>query len=221
MTTKIQIDMETYNRKDHFDYFRSLAYPYTGITVNVDVTSLLERCRREQLSFFLMFLHYAALAADSVQELRMRIHEGGITVYDHCPTSHTELLEDGTYCYCTLHHDMPEEEYLRYAETTREQYRKRGTIEEDEDAESMYFVSCLPWMHYTALIQPAAGGDESNPRISWGKYEADRQGRMMMPVTLLVHHALADGIHMAAFYRRLDQLLGNETEEMNTIKEEL
>lgn len=32
----------------------------------------------------------------------------------------------------------------------------------------MYFVSALPWLNYTALVQPAARGDESNPRITWG-----------------------------------------------------
>ena len=34
------IDMERYPRKAHFDYFRSLAYPAAGVTVDVDVTPL-------------------------------------------------------------------------------------------------------------------------------------------------------------------------------------
>ena len=29
------IDMSTYPRRKHFDYFRSLAYPYVGMTVNL------------------------------------------------------------------------------------------------------------------------------------------------------------------------------------------
>ena len=202
------IDLETYPRRAHFAYFSSLSYPYVGVTVNVDVTALVRRCRAEGWSFYLTFLHAAALAADGVPELRRRIHQGGIVEYDECPTSHVELLADGTYCYCTLRHHMPFSEYLPRAERQRALSREAASIEEDEDAEGMYFISTLPWLRYTALIQPVAGGEESNPRITWGRYEADAAGRLQLPVSLLVHHALADGVHIAAFYANLNKEIG-------------
>ena len=200
------IDMDTYVRKEHFSYFRSLPYPYAGLTVDVDVTGLLDRCRKQGHSFYLSFMHLAALAADEVPQFRQRIHDGGIVEYDECPTSHTELLEDGTYCYCTLHHHMEFEEYLKQAEEKRIECKNNG-ITEDEDVESMYFISTLPWLHYTSLIQPVASKDESNPRITWGKYERNVEGRYMMPVSVLVHHALVDGVHIAAFYNNLNRML--------------
>jgi len=43
----------------------------------------------------------------------------------------------------------------------------------------------------------------SNPRITWGAFAPDAEGRLQMPVTLLVHHALADGSHIAKFYDAL------------------
>ena len=36
------IDMEQDPRRDQYAYFRSLANPYVGVTVNVDVTALME-----------------------------------------------------------------------------------------------------------------------------------------------------------------------------------
>ena len=198
------IDMKKYPRKAHFDYFRSLAYPYVGVTANVDVTALADFCKARGVSFYLTFMHAAALAADSIPEFRQRIHDGGIVQYDACPTSHTEALPDGTYCYCTLHHHMSYDEYIVQAEAARARSRERASIEEDEAVESMYFVSSLPWLHYMSMIQPVAGGDESNPRITWGKYEADHRGRLMLPVTVLLHHALADGLHLGQFYQALE-----------------
>ena len=73
--------------------------------------------------------------------------------------------------------------------------------------ESMVFISSLPWLHYSALMQPVAGGDESTPRITWGKYEEDSSGKVLLPVTLLAHHALVDGIHLAQFYNNLEQTI--------------
>ena len=69
----------------------------------------------------------------------------------------------------------------------------------------MYFISALPWLHYTALLQPVAGGDESNPRITWGKFAPDAQGRLMLPVSVLAHHALVDGLHLGRFYTGLER----------------
>lgn len=198
------VDMEKYPRKAHFDYFRSLVYPYMGTTVNVDVTELADACKKSGHSFYLAFMHIAALAADGVEELRYRIKDGGIVCYESCCTSHVEALPNGTYCYCTLRHDMGWKNFFDYAERCRRLCRTDGSIEEDGDVNNYYFISALPWFSYTALIQPAACADESNPRITWGKYERDYNGRLMMPLTVLAHHALADGMHLARFYANVE-----------------
>ncbi len=208
-----RIDMATYPRREHFNHFVGMAYPYAGVTVDVDVTDLLALCREKGYSFYLMVLHAVALAADEVPEFRRRIDNCGIVEYDACPTSHTELKPDGTYAYCTLRHHMPLADYLAKAEAARTAARESGSIEEEAEVQSMYFISTLPWLHYTQLVQPVACGEESNPRITWGKYQPDAAGRMMMPLSVLVHHALADGLHIARFYEEFERhvkLLCNE-----------
>ena len=205
MSAMKRIDLDTYPRRNHFNHFCAMAYPYAGVTVDVDVTDLLSLCREKGDSFYLMVLHAVALAADEVPEFRRRIDHGGIVEYDECPTSHIELKPDGTYAYCTLRHHMPLADYLTQAEVARIAAREGGSIEEEDDVQSMYFISTLPWLHYTQLIQPVACGEESNPRITWGKYQANDKGRMMMPLSVLVHHALADGIHIAKFYEAFNQ----------------
>ncbi len=215
MTGMKRIDMATYPRRDHFNQFYGMAYPYVGVTVEKDVTELLGLCREKGLSFYLMVLHAAALAADAVPEFRRRIDGGGVVEYEECPTSHTELKPDGTYAYCTLHHHLPLREYLRRAEIARAAVRESGSIEEDAEVQSMYFISALPWLHYTALIQPVCCGEESNPRITWGKYQADAAGRVMLPLTVLVHHALADGLHIARFYEEFDKAVIRLIQEGN------
>lgn len=202
-----KIDWENDPRRGHFEYFASLAYPYVGVTADVDVTELVRFCKERNYSFYLVFLHLSALALDSIPQFRRRIRNGEAVEYDECPTSHTELMENGAYCYCTLRHHMPLEAYIEYAEKARRLSREAGSIEEDDDVESMYFISTLPWIHYTALIQPVAGGEEANPRITWGKFSEDAHGRKQMPVTVLAHHGFVDGIHIAEFYRKLEEIL--------------
>ena len=198
------LDMSSYARKAHFDYFRSLLYPYVGVTVDQDVTEAFRFSKETGRSFYLTILHAAALAADAVPELRQRIHGDQIIEYSECPTSHTERTKGAEYCYCTLHHHMSLPDYFILAEKARMNCALNG-ITEDADAESMYYISTVPWLHYTALIQPVAGGDESNPRITWGRYKETESSRIIMPVSILAHHALVDGNHIAQFYTNFEQ----------------
>lgn len=196
--------MHDYPRKAHFDYFRSLSYPYVGVTVQQDVTCAYQTSKGMGKSFYLTFLHAVALAADAVPEFRQRIRGNQIIQYSECPTSHTERVNGGGYCYCTLRHHMPLQDYFTLAEKARADCVSKG-IAEDPDVESKFFISTVPWLNYTALIQPVAGSDESNPRITWGKYLQSESGRIIMPVSVLAHHALVDGEHIAQFYENLER----------------
>ena len=201
------LDMENYKRKNHFEYFNSLAYPYVGLTVNVDITNLWEKVKAKKLPFFLTFCYFVSKAANGVPELRQRMVEGKIIEYDNCRTSHTVALEDGTYCYCNLDGNKPFEDFIPYAIGEQEEAKQRKSIEEEKDETyDMLFISTLPWISYTSLIQPVPMLADSNPRITWGKY-FEQGGRVLLPVSLLAHHALVDGKHIADFYRLLDSYI--------------
>ena len=59
------IDLESFPRRSHFEFFKSYAYPYVGITANVDVTNLYDSAKAKGGSPFLAFLWAAATAANS------------------------------------------------------------------------------------------------------------------------------------------------------------
>lgn len=200
------IDMEHYVRRKHFDYFRSMAFPYVGVTVNVDVTEFVQKAKAEKLPFFLSFCYCVAQAANAVQEFRQRIKDDGIIQYDWCQTSHTVALDDGSYCYCTLESNMSFREYLPKAEAAQALAKTRRQLEDGEDGDSLLFISCLPFLSYTSLVQPVPSPADSNPRITWGKY-FEQEGRLYLPVSVLCHHALVDGLHISRFYATLDMVL--------------
>lgn len=206
------IDMDTYKRRSHFDYFSSLTYPYAGVTVNVDITDFLKVVKEKNLPFFLTFCYCVSRAANSVPQLRQRIMEGKIIEFENCKTSHTVALEDETYCYCTLDSAMPFSDYLPYALQAQENAKGQTGIEESADEIwDKLFISTLPWVSYTSLIQPVPIPADSNPRITWGRYFS-QDGKFFLPVSVLCHHALVDGIHISKFYGHLSQWLHLFTE---------
>ncbi len=205
------IDMKQYKRREHFSYFSDMAYPYVGITVNVDITEWLAIVKEKNLPFFLSFLYAVTNAANSVKEFRQRISaDGQIIEFEKCFSSYTVALPDETYCYCQVDADMPYLEFLACAQAEQKKVLEEGSIDDGEQILQLFFVSSIPWLSYTSLVQPVPAPADSNPRITWGKYFRQNQ-RMFVPLTLLCHHALVDGLHFAQFFDSLDNLLAEFT----------
>ena len=200
------LDMEHYERIEHFRYFLSMPYPYAGVTVDIDVTDIVSFCKARGYSFYLTFLHAAAKAADRVPELRRRIEDGQVVEYDECPVSFTEMKPDGSYAYCRMESArVPYEDYIAMGRVQQAAARQGDTIETDRRAESpSIFASCLPWLNYTSLTHPACTPADSNVRVSWGQLFM-RCGMTQLSVSIQAHHALADGWHIAQFYRALEE----------------
>lgn len=203
MVDYIQLDMAAYPRKEHFAYFLAMGYPYVGTTVNVDITAFYARVKAEGAPFFLSLLYEVAGAANAVPEFRQRILNGQIVEFTCCHTSHTVMRENGAYTYCTLNCSLPRAEFLPYAIEAQERAKAGGNIQESpEESLGLFFVSCLPWLSYTALVQPVPSPADSNPRITWGRY-FESGDRLLLPVSVLAHHALVDGKHLGEFYANL------------------
>jgi len=202
------IDLETYPRKDHFLYFKDFSYPYVGMVVNIDITHFLKVVKDKKLPFFLSFLYFVVNAANSIPELKRRIDKDQIIEYDNCLSSHTVLKDDETFCYCTLDCTKPFDEYIKEAYDLNETAKKKGSIHDDANLLTTYFISCVPWISYTSLLQPTPYPADSNPRFNWGKYFTS-EGKILIPVSIQANHALVDGLHISAFYLKLQKELDN------------
>ena len=201
------LNLDAYPRRAHFEYFRAMANPYVGTTVNLDITAFRARQRAEDKPFFLSLLHCAARAANAVPEFRQRIDGEGIVEYDFCRTSHTVARLDGTYAYCVLDARLSLDAFLSEGIEAQRRAAEQGGVDDGPDARELIFVSCLPWLSYVALTQPTPVPADSNPRLTWGKYFEDG-GRTLLPFTVLVNHALVDGLQISRFYECLEDLLG-------------
>ncbi len=163
------IDLSTYPRRTHFEYFSSLAYPYVGFTANVDVTNPIRFAKEHGGSSFLAILWVACKAANAVPELRQRIIDGQIVEFDHCNVGYTVALEDKTFCNCYTESRMSLEEFLVDARQRQEEARKHpGFVNPDEDETGLIFASCVPWIAFTQCIQPAPIPADCTPRIVFG-----------------------------------------------------
>ena len=150
-------------------------------------------------------------AANDVPELRRRLKDGQVIQYDRCQPSYTAMRSNGVYVYCLVDSGtLPYEDFVQEGKRKQQAALEKDELKETGDPLNHFFVSCLPWLPYTQIQHPSVSRDDSNPRFSWGKF-TEENGRVTLPVSLFINHALADGWHVTRFYRNLDRELAELT----------
>ena len=76
----------------------------------------------------------------------------------------------------------------------------------------------MPWITYTHISHTNSGKkDNATPLFDWGKYY-EKDGRIVMPISVQAHHSFVDGIHMGQFADMLQNVrkpaqISNPTED--------
>ncbi len=212
-----RIDLSTWARATHFNFFLAMDSPYTGVTVRVDVTGLKEALKARGVSLFPGMLFLITGAVNDVPELRMRIRhddDGAYPVlHDRIDAGYTVAAPNELFNYATtVWQDDLEPFTTDVVETSRALGKKNALATDDAKRDHLVFLSCLPWLDFTQVLHATHRNvGDSVPRIAWGKFVEEGE-RTRCAVNLQVHHALVDGRHMAAFYAALERRIGAITE---------
>src|ERR1700730_10347043 len=71
-----KINLETWERRAAFRFFKDFSEPYHGVCLRVDGTATYRYAKQHQLSVFLSLLHRSLVAAHQVENFRTRIVDG-------------------------------------------------------------------------------------------------------------------------------------------------
>lgn len=203
------IDIEGWNRKEHFEFFSKMASPYFGFTTEVDCTRAYDEAKEKGHSFFATYLHKSMIAVNSVDELKLRIVAGQVILYDEVHVGSTIGRPDGTFGFSFFHYS---EHFEVFNEALQEQVRSvhRSTglgIRNEVLPVNHIRHSTLPWNSFSALLHPTNfDPTESIPKITFGKFNS-KNGRKFLPVSIEAHHGLADGLHLARYIEEFQKQL--------------
>lgn len=204
------IDLDNWRRRSQFDFFRAVASPHFSLTATVDATRLVEDLKPRGISVFNGALFAIMAAANGVPELRTRFRGGQVIEHEVVHASVTVPIEDDRFAFCDIEFSPHWPDFdARCRKVVAD--AKRQTVIADKVAhrDDWIYLSCLPWISFTAMTNPTNGPDDCTPRISWGKLDR-HGGAWHMPVAVEAHHALVDGIHVGKFYGELAQRLSGD-----------
>ena len=79
--------------------------------------------------------------------------------------------------------------------------------------QNVIHYSSMPWLDFTSVSHARSFSfPDSCPKITFGKM-TEHGGQKSMPMSVHVHHALVDGLHVAQFVDCFQALMLSENEE--------
>lgn len=206
-----KIDFETWPRAIPFNHFFNEMPCVTNLTVDLDVTDFMAAIKKKGLKFFPTMLWAVSSAVNQREELRMGCNENGEPgIWDYVSPSYAHFnKEDETFIKLATEYTPDFEEFCRRFEGGKTRYDELEWFDSEGLPPNVFDVSSMPWTHFKNYnLQIFDPKFSLAPVIVWGKYEEDWKGRLKLPVSISVHHAAADGFHMARFFADLEEWLG-------------
>ncbi|RNA62425.1 chloramphenicol acetyltransferase [Chryseobacterium nematophagum] len=204
------IDIDNWNRKEHFDFFSKMVSPYFGLTIELDCTKAYKAAKENNYSFFASYLHKSMIAVNSVDALKLRIIENQVILYDVIHAGTTINREDQTFGFAFIPFSEDFDIFNSYLQSEIEEVQNSTglRLNNGELGKDLIRHSTIPWHSFSALLHPTNfDKTESVPKITFGKFN-NRECKKYLPVSIELHHGLADGIDIAKyleeFQRQLD-----------------
>ncbi|WP_151088147.1 chloramphenicol acetyltransferase [Hymenobacter baengnokdamensis] len=207
---KHQIDLASWNRREHFEFFSRFEEPFFGLVATVDCTRALAEAKRQSIPFFLYYLHRALQAVNQVEALRYRIEEGQVYCYDRIHASATIGRADHTFGFSFIEQHRELADFIpgALAEIAAVQASQGLRLSDTTSRPDVIHFSAIPWARFTGLTHARSFSyPDSCPKISVGQTYTEGAATLM-PVAINVHHGLADGYHVGQFLAAFQEQLG-------------
>ncbi len=203
------IDFETYYRKGVFRHFSEDCKCSTSMTARLDVTDLVAYSKKTNTKFYINFLYLLSKALNSRDDYKMAYNwkTQELICYDVVNPTHYVFHEDTETI--TLVYSLYNEDYETfYANTAEDVEKAKQTREYGLDMQNhpnWFDASYISWLSYDSLnVELPDGYLYFLPIVNWGRYR-EENGRLQMPLTVRLNHAIADGFLVANVYRLLEK----------------
>ncbi len=209
------LDTAAWSRRDACGFFRGFDNPFFNVCVRLDVARLkraLDSAGRPA-GLGLACYWLALRLANEQQPFRLRFEGERVRVHEVIDGSSTVLREDReSFGFANFDYAADFMFFASAAGAAIRAARRDPTDFEPRpnDVARIHFTT-LPWMHFTSFSHARVWRrdgqpEDSVPKLAFGRADAEG-GRLWMPMSVEVHHALMDGVHVGRFVQGFEAAL--------------
>lgn len=198
-----------WKRMEYFRHFYDDAPCSVSLADDIDVSELRQSCHDAKQSFYLAMLYTVSHVINAHEEFRMTAVDAPDqpypmpAVWDAVNPVHNVFHADSdtyTALFSLWHPDYGT--FIRYAEEDISRAKHLSAMSVP-CGENTFEASCIPWRHFSSVgVQSEA--IPLSPIVVWGGF-LEQNGRTKMPLSIQIHHAAADGYHLARFLNEAEE----------------
>ena len=201
------IDLQTWPRGQIFYYFAKMAPTGYSMTVSIDVTILRDTVKAAGIKFFPAYLWLVTRNLNRQTEFKVAEKDGALGCYDTLTPLYATFHEDDkTFSLMWTEYQEDFREFYRaYLENQQHFGGTHGVLCQPQTPPpaNAYTVSCIPWVSFEHFaVHSYENKPYYFPSVEAGKF-FEKNGRIMMPLSLTCHHATTDGYHINRFLEDL------------------
>ncbi len=203
-----KIEIETWNRKQTYQFFESYDVPRYLMSFDLDVTEFVNYVKQNKLSFYLSFMYLVMEQMNAIENFRYRIIKDEVYLFESTHPSYIDLIEDSEQIkFVTAHMEKDIFKFNESAKQKSEAQKDQMFIASEEARFDLVYVTTFPWAKYTQVSHAhMMDRKESIPKIAWSKFEKQND-RLILSFSLEVHHALIDGLHVGRLIQNIQEKL--------------
>ena len=203
------IDISQYYRQGVFRHFSEDCKCSVSMTARVDVTELYAYSKQTGTKFYVNFLYLLSKVLNSREDYRMSYlyQTEELIVYDKINPTQYIFHEDTETCTPVYtEYDPDYKAFYRACENDIEAAKQTREYGLDSINHPNWFdASYVSWLSYDSLhVELPDGYLYFMPIVNWGKFRKEN-GRLMMPVSVRMNHAAADGYLISKVYLLLTE----------------
>ena len=202
------LDLETWARRDLFDFYRHFDKPYFNVCTRLDVTNLLSALSTRDISVSLTYHYFALRTANEIEPFRYRLRDGKVVILDVIHGGTTILLPNESFGLAYFQYNSDFATFYEGASrAVADALEKGGGLKlEKTDDDRLHFTT-IPWVSFTSFSHARNWKrEDSATKIAFGKFSKD-DNRTWLPISIEVHHALMDGLHVGRFLEQMQNAL--------------
>lgn len=207
--TPVYLDLETWPRRSAFELFRGYDIPCFNLCTRVDVAQLKKAVKELGIGTMSLAYHFIAIRlGNDIEPFRYRLEGERVRVHAVVHGGTTVLREDESIGFATLEHQRSFAEFAEQGAATLAKMRRADApFEPSKHDTATLHMSAVPWVHFTSYSNARRWGPhDSIPKIAFGRIDAEGD-HLWMPLSVEVHHALMDGLHVGRYIQGFEAAL--------------
>ncbi len=203
-----RIDINTWKRRDYFYYFTKIMPTNFSMTVDIDVTNTYEYVKNNNYKFFPTYLYLGTQAVIEEENFKLGFNNDELVRYELLHPSYSIFHKDDHSIsnMWTIYDNSFIEFYKNYENDMLNYADKKGAIvKKEEPPKNTLMIGTIPWVSFNSYTPTILKESKQlTPIIQSGKFKKS-DGKVLMPVSITINHAVGDGYHVSRLFNNLQE----------------